>query len=108
MLLRFMIGLILATQDQTEHYLSVISLIGSSSKIAYRPLPDDPRQRCPDIGLAQKLLGWVPQVQPRDGLRKTVEYFERLLRSEPRDERLPFRSANTAGQVQAPRLRSFL
>ena len=77
---------------------SVIGLTGSSSKIVYRPLPeDDPKQRCPDIGLAQNLLGWAPQVQLRDGLMKTVEYFERLLRSDPRDERLAIRSANTAG-----------
>jgi UDP-glucuronate decarboxylase len=77
---------------------TVISLTGSSSKIAHRPLPeDDPRQRCPDIGLAQNLLGWTPRVQLRDGLTKTIEYFERLLRQVPRDERLPVRSANAAG-----------
>jgi UDP-glucuronate decarboxylase len=77
---------------------TVISLTGSSSTIAYRPLPeDDPRQRCPDIGLAQNLLGWAPQVQLRDGLMKTIEYFERLLRQVPRDERLQVRSANAAG-----------
>jgi len=77
---------------------TVISLTGSSSKIAYRPLPeDDPSQRCPDIGVAQNLLGWVPRVQLRDGLMKTIEYFERLLRSHPSDERLPIRSAKAAG-----------
>jgi UDP-glucuronate decarboxylase len=77
---------------------TVIVLTGSSSKIAYRPLPeDDPRQRCPDISLAQKLLAWAPRVQLRDGLMKTIEYFERLLRSDPRDERLPIRSATAAG-----------
>jgi len=77
---------------------TVISLTGSSSKIAHRPLPeDDPRQRCPDIGLAQNLLGWTPRVQLRDGLTKTIEYFERLLRQVPRDERLPVRSATAAG-----------
>jgi UDP-glucuronate decarboxylase len=76
---------------------TVISLTGSSSTIAYRPLPeDDPRQRCPDIGLAQNLLGWTPRVQLRDGLTKTIEYFERLLRQVPRDERLPVRSATAA------------
>jgi UDP-glucuronate decarboxylase len=76
---------------------TVIVLTGSSSKIAYRPLPeDDPRQRCPDISLAQKLLAWAPRVQLRDGLMKTIEYFERLLRSDPRDERLPIRLATTA------------
>jgi UDP-glucuronate decarboxylase len=77
---------------------TIIALTGSSSKIAYRPLPeDDPRQRCPDISLAQKLLAWAPRVQLRDGLMKTIEYFERLLRSDPRDERLPIRSAAAAG-----------
>jgi UDP-glucuronate decarboxylase len=77
---------------------TVISLTGSSSKIAYRPLPeDDPRQRCPDISLAQNLLAWAPRVQLRDGLMKTIEYFERLLRSDPRDERLPIRPAKAAG-----------
>ena len=77
---------------------TVISLTGSSSKIAYQPLPeDDPRQRCPDISLAQNLLGWAPRVQLRDGLMKTIEYFERLLRSHPSDERLPIRSAKAAG-----------
>lgn len=77
---------------------TVIALTGSSSKIAYRPLPeDDPRQRCPDISLAQKLLAWAPRVQLRDGLIKTIEYFERLLRSDPRDERLPSRSAKAGG-----------
>jgi UDP-glucuronate decarboxylase len=73
---------------------TVISFTGSSSKIAYRPLPeDDPRQRCPDISLAKELLGWAPQVQLSDGLMKTIEYFERLLRSSPGGERLPTRSA---------------
>jgi UDP-glucuronate decarboxylase len=77
---------------------TVISLTGSSSKITHRPLPeDDPRQRCPDIGLAQNLLGWTPRVQLRDGLTKTIEYFERLLRQVPRDERLPVSSATAAG-----------
>src|SRR5437762_6004160 len=76
----------------------VIALTGSSSKIVSHPLPDDdPKQRCPDIGLAQQLLAWAPQVQLRDGLMKTVEYFERLLRSDPRDERLPMRSAKVGG-----------
>jgi UDP-glucuronate decarboxylase len=77
---------------------TVISLTGSSSKIAYRPLPeDDPRQRCPDISLAQKLLAWAPRVQLQDGLIKTIEYFEQLLRSDARDDRLPIRSVKAAG-----------
>jgi UDP-glucuronate decarboxylase len=77
---------------------TVISLTGSPSKIAYQPLPeDDPKQRCPDISLAQKLLVWAPRVQLRDGLMKTIEYFERLLRSDPRDDRLPIRSVKAVG-----------
>src|SRR5215207_2764953 len=60
-----------------------ISLTGSASKIVYRPLPqDDPKQRCPDISKAQELLGWAPRVQLREGLMKTIEYFEQLLASE--------------------------
>jgi dTDP-glucose 4,6-dehydratase len=51
-------------------------LTGSASPIVFEPLPeDDPRQRQPDISLAQKLLGWQPQVSVRDGLMRTVEYF---------------------------------
>src|SRR5262249_43133217 len=85
---------------------TVIALTGSSSKIAYRPLPeDDPRQRCPDISLAQNLLAWAPRVQLRDGLMKTIEYFERLLRSDPSDERLQPKPRAKCG---IPRLRWFL
>ena len=77
---------------------SVIDLTGSSSKIVYRPLPeDDPRQRCPDISLAKGLLAWEPRVQLRDGLMKTIEYFEQLLRSDPKDQRLPIGSAKHSG-----------
>jgi UDP-glucuronate decarboxylase len=60
-----------------------ISLTGSTSKIVRRPLPqDDPKQRCPDISRAQELLGWAPRVQLREGLMKTIEYFEQLLASD--------------------------
>jgi UDP-glucuronate decarboxylase len=58
----------------------VIDLTGSSSKIIFRPLPqDDPRQRCPDITQAGELLSWKPTVALRDGLLKTISYFDRLL-----------------------------
>jgi UDP-glucuronate decarboxylase len=58
----------------------VIRLTGSRSRIVYRPLPqDDPTQRCPDITLARKLLGWEPTIMLDDGLRQTIAYFERLL-----------------------------
>jgi len=59
----------------------ILEITGSKSKIVYLPLPeDDPAQRQPDISLArEKLGGWEPQVQLREGLTKTVEYFDRLL-----------------------------
>ena len=56
---------------------TIIKLVGSTSKIAYRPLPvDDPKQRRPDITRAQTLLGWEPKVGLEEGLLKTVEYFK--------------------------------
>jgi len=58
----------------------VIRLTRSKSKLAFRPLPgDDPRQRQPDIGLAQKHLGWQPKIPLEDGLRRTIEYFTGLI-----------------------------
>jgi len=62
----------------------VIELTGSKSKLVRQPLPaDDPKQRRPDISLAQKELGgWTPHTQLEDGLRKTIAYFDQLL-SEP-------------------------
>ena len=59
----------------------VIDLTGSKSKIVHRPLPvDDPMQRCPDITKARELLGWEPKVPLREGLERTIAYFDRLLR----------------------------
>jgi UDP-glucuronate decarboxylase len=61
----------------------VIELIGSSSRIVNRPLPqDDPRQRRPDICKAQELLGWSPRTPLAEGLKRTVAYFEELLRDQ--------------------------
>lgn len=58
----------------------VIELTGSSSKLSHAPLPaDDPRQRKPDISLARRALGWEPKVQLREGLGKTIKYFDQLL-----------------------------
>jgi UDP-glucuronate decarboxylase len=58
----------------------VIDLIGASSRIVHMPLPaDDPRQRRPDISSANELLGWKPTVALRDGLIKTIAYFEGVL-----------------------------
>jgi UDP-glucuronate decarboxylase len=60
----------------------VVALIGSKSKIVYKPLPsDDPRQRQPDIALARQKLGWEPRTQLAQGLPKTVAYFDSLLKS---------------------------
>jgi UDP-glucuronate decarboxylase len=59
----------------------VIELTGSSSKVVFNPLPqDDPKQRCPDISLAKSVLGWQPQIQLREGLKRTIDYFDLLLR----------------------------
>jgi dTDP-glucose 4,6-dehydratase len=55
----------------------ILRLTGASSKIVYRPLPeDDPKVRQPDITKARTLLGWEPKVKLEDGLRKTLAYFK--------------------------------
>ena len=60
----------------------VIELTGSRSEIKFLPLPvDDPKQRQPDIGLALRELHWRPRVSLRDGLARTVAYFDELLSS---------------------------
>jgi dTDP-glucose 4,6-dehydratase len=59
-----------------EIALTIKRLTGSSSRVGYRPLPeDDPKVRRPDITRATTLLGWAPKVSLEDGLRKTIEYF---------------------------------
>ncbi|MHC4647127.1 MAG: UDP-glucuronic acid decarboxylase family protein [Planctomycetota bacterium] len=66
----------------------VIELTGSSSKLDYKALPaDDPVQRCPDIKLAGTVLDWRPKVRLEEGLKKTIEYFEELLRKGVCEER---------------------
>jgi UDP-glucuronate decarboxylase len=58
----------------------IVALVGSRSKIVHRALPEnDPKQRQPNISLAQELLGWKPRIALKEGLTKTVAYFERLL-----------------------------
>jgi UDP-glucuronate decarboxylase len=60
----------------------IIALCGEGARIEKRPLPqDDPTRRCPDITLARRLLGWEPKVPLEDGLRRTVAYFDALLRA---------------------------
>jgi len=59
---------------------AVIDLTGSSSRIVRTPLPqDDPRQRRPDISTANQALRWTPRTKLKDGLVKTIAYFEQLL-----------------------------
>lgn len=61
----------------------IIQMTGSKSKISYKPLPaDDPRQRQPLIDLAKEKLGWTPKVPFEEGLKKTIAYFEELLRNQ--------------------------
>lgn len=60
----------------------IIALTGSTSEIIFAPLPqDDPTQRCPDIGLARRTLGWEPRVPLEDGLKQAITYFEGVVRT---------------------------
>ena len=59
----------------------VIELTHSTSKIVYCPLPgDDPKQRKPDITLAKEKLNWEPTIRLREGLKKTIGYFENKIK----------------------------
>ena len=60
----------------------VIDLTAARSKLVHQPLPsDDPSQRCPDISLAKQQLGWEPKIPLAEGLKRTIPYFEALLRA---------------------------
>jgi UDP-glucuronate decarboxylase len=62
----------------------VIELVGTKSRLVYKPLPsDDPKQRQPDISLARGTLAWEPKVPLREGLLKTISYFDRILMENP-------------------------
>jgi len=68
----------------TVHELAarIIELTGSKSEVVFAPLPqDDPTQRCPDIGLARRTLGWEPRVPLDEGLRQAIDYFSDVVRS---------------------------
>jgi UDP-glucuronate decarboxylase len=59
---------------------TVIDMTGSRSRVVHRPLPEnDPRQRRPDISRAQEVLSWSPRTQLKEGLVRTIAYFEKLL-----------------------------
>jgi UDP-glucuronate decarboxylase len=58
----------------------VIELTGSKSKILQQPLPqDDPKQRRPDITEAKRMLNWEPKIQLEEGLKKTIDYFQKVV-----------------------------
>ena len=58
----------------------IIQLTGSKSKMVHKPLPlDDPKQRCPDITLAKKELGWTPKISLEQGLPRVIEYFQKSI-----------------------------
>lgn len=60
---------------------TVLSLTGSRSKLAFKPLPqDDPKQRQPNISRAKNILDWEPKVALADGLKETISYFKKVLR----------------------------
>jgi UDP-glucuronate decarboxylase len=59
----------------------VIDISGSKARIIHKPLPmDDPKQRKPDITLAQNELNWTPEIKLDDGLTRTIDYFDKLLK----------------------------
>jgi UDP-glucuronate decarboxylase len=61
----------------------VIEMTGAKSKLRFEALPsDDPRQRQPDISMAKSVLKWEPKIELREGLSKTIAYFETILRKE--------------------------
>ncbi|RZO88008.1 MAG: SDR family oxidoreductase [Kiritimatiellaceae bacterium] len=60
---------------------NILDLTNSRSELVFKPLPeDDPKQRRPDITLAKQHLDWEPQIPLRDGLAKTIQYFDELLK----------------------------
>ncbi len=65
-----------------EFAREVVELVGSGSKVVHKELPkDDPQVRKPDISKARAILGWEPEVERYEGLRRTMEYFRREMES---------------------------
>jgi UDP-glucuronate decarboxylase len=85
-------------EEFTMQYLAetILDLTGSHSRIVHHPLPqDDPRQRRPDIARANALLGWHPRIPLRQGLERTISYFEELLAKSNVSEMLALGSADS-------------
>ncbi len=60
----------------------IIALTSSQSSIVFEPLPiDDPKQRRPDISKAKKVLDWQPKIDRKEGLLKTINYYQTLFNS---------------------------
>ena len=73
----------------------IISLVGSRSRLEFRALPqDDPRQRCPDITRAKQILHWLPAVQIKEGLSRTIRYFDSLLSSPNESKKIVWKVAS--------------
>lgn len=78
---------------------TILDLTGSRSKIVHRPLPvDDPMRRRPDISEADRVLDWRPKTPLREGLSKTIPYFEQLL-AEGRIDPEPSHSGESVAQA---------
>ena len=62
---------------------AVLKVVKSRSQIVHHPLPvDDPTRRCPDISKARAILSWEPRIELREGLRLSLEYFVKAVRTE--------------------------
>jgi len=83
---------------------TIIGLTNSRSRLERVPVPvDDPQRRKPDVSLAKALLAWEPTVHLKDGLARTITYFDNLLAT-PRMERIPPRRAASSVGVAGPSL----
>jgi UDP-glucuronate decarboxylase len=61
----------------------IVALTGTTSQLIFKPLPaDDPKQRQPDIAYARKTIDWEPEIMLEEGLKKTIAYFDELLKGE--------------------------
>ena len=82
-----------------ELAMAIIGLTNSKSRLVYRELPhDDPRKRKPDISLARELLDWEPKIQLREGLERTIQYFDDTLSR----DKVPQGYRSLEGMLAAP------